>query len=92
MAEKGIREQVLENKELYETIIEHRKRWIRMNGIDYNMLRTESITFTPTDDLIDLFKDDYAKMQNIMIYGEVLSFDSVIDRIREINAGINSYV
>ena len=88
MEEKGILENVLKNKDLYETILEHRKNWIRMKGIDYDSLRPESISFLPTDDLLENFKDDYSKMQSLMIYGNRPPFNTLIERIKIINEQI----
>lgn len=88
MAEKGILERVLGNKDLYETIIEHRKNWIRMKHINYDLLRPESISFVPTTDLLEFFKEDYAKMQDIMIYGNRPTFETIIDKIKNINEQI----
>ncbi|MDR1631916.1 MAG: hypothetical protein LBR97_03395 [Dysgonamonadaceae bacterium] len=45
----------------------------------------EKINFVPPLDVIDLWKVDYEGMQKNMIYGSSLSFDKLIERIKELN-------
>jgi hypothetical protein len=82
-------EKVLSDRMLYTIIVEHRKNWIRLKDIDYDQLQSKTIAFVPTEDLIEFFRDDYAKMQETMIYGNVPSFDEIIRQIKDINALIN---
>ena len=75
----------LADKILYESIVEHRGKLTRTSGIDYSIHNPQTINFTPPDNIIDALKSDYEDMRSSMIYGESLSFDSLISRITELN-------
>lgn len=81
-ANKAILNQVLNNTELYNIIINPRKNWIRLKGIEYDTLQTQSINFVPSEDLIDYFKKDYEKMQKGMIYEECPTFIEIMNGIK----------
>lgn len=89
MKDNAILENILVDQILYDTIVAHRKNWIRLKGIDYDQLQSKTVAFVPTEDLIEFFKDDYAKMSESMIYGIAPSFDEIITKIKEINVLIN---
>lgn len=80
-----IAQEALLNRELYKTIIEHRRKFIGLKGFDYNTLMPQTISFVPPHEVIPYWKEDYSKMQSTMIYGESLSFQKLIERITELN-------
>ena len=80
-----IAQKALKDTELYTNILEHRRKYIGLKGFDYNSLIPEYISFVPPNDIIDYWKDDYARMQLTMIYGKSLSFEQLIERIKELN-------
>ena len=75
----------LADKILYESIVEHRRKLTKISGIDYSTHNPQTINFIPPDHIIDALKSDYEDMRSSMIYGESLSFDSLISRIPELN-------
>jgi len=89
MIDTPIMENALKNKELYESIIAHRRMFIAMKGFDYDTLAPKTIRIVPPDHIIDLWKADYEAMQETMIYGNALSFKDLIDKIRQLNKAIN---
>jgi hypothetical protein len=74
----------LNNRQLYDTIVEHRSAMTKMKEVDYTTHTPDKINFVPPDFVIDYWRKDYEKMQS-MIYGKSLPFDELIDRIRELN-------
>lgn len=80
-----IGQEALSDKELYQAIIEHRRKFIGIKGFDYNTLMPQTISFVPPSEVISYWKDDYGRMQSTMIYGESLPFDRLIERIKELN-------
>jgi predicted nucleotidyltransferase component of viral defense system len=78
-------QEALMDKELYKTIVEHRRKFIGIKGFDYDTLAPQTISFVPPNEVIPYWKDDYTRMQHTMIYGESLSFDKLIERIKELN-------
>jgi len=84
-----IAEKALTDKDLYNFVVEHRRIFIGLNGFDYNTLSPKTITITPPENIIDLWKIDYEAMRNTMIYGDSLPFNKLIDKIKQLNERIN---
>lgn len=75
----------LADKILYESIVEHRQTLTKISGVDYSTHSPQTINFVPPENIIDALKLDYQDMQSSMIYGESLSFEELINRIKELN-------
>ncbi len=84
-----IAEEALQDKELYQSVIEHRRIFIGLKGFDYETLRSGSIHIVPPEEVYESWKQDYEIMQETMIYGESLSFDKLVEKIRLLNERIN---
>jgi hypothetical protein len=78
----------LKNKDLFQSIANHRRMFIAMKGFDYNTLAPATLKIVPPDSVTAQWEDDYNKMQT-MIYGEFLSFSEIIDKIKHLNERIN---
>jgi hypothetical protein len=85
-----IAEEALNNKELYMSVIEHRRTFIGLRGFDYSTLLPQTLNIVPPADIQEIWSQDYRDMQESMIYGESPSFDQMIEKIVELNARINS--
>jgi len=88
MIDTPIAENALKNKELYQSIIAHRRMFIALKEFDYDTLNPSTIHIIPPESVIELWKEDYEKMQRTMIFRESLSFSAVIDKITELNKTI----
>jgi hypothetical protein len=76
----------LKNTDLFESIIGHRKVLTPMKTTNYETLTLKSLNITPPDSLLEKYKSDYKEMQNSMIHGESLDFDTLLETIiNEIN-------
>ncbi len=80
----------LADKNLYQHIVEHRKRVTPIRGIDYANHAPNKINMIPPDEIIAAWKKDYELMQQSMIYGESISFDKLIERLAELKNSINT--
>ena len=89
MFDAGIAEKALPDKELYRSIVEHRKIFIGLKGFDYDTLLPEKICIIPPENVIAQWQKDYETMRETMIYGESLPFDKLIGKIEELNEKIN---
>ena len=85
-----IAERALKDESLYNSVIEHRRRFIGLKGFDYSTLRPQSLRIVPPADVMELWRKDYEMMQESMIYGDSLPFDKLIERIRDLNGRINT--
>ena len=91
MSDTDIAEKALTDKDLYRSIVEHRRIFIGLKGFDYNTLSPETICIVPPKNVIREWQKDYETMQETMIYGESLQFNSLIDRIKQLNEQIKNY-
>ena len=71
----------LKNNVLFESIIAHRNVLTPMKTTDYNSLTLKSLNIVPPDELIESYKSDYKEMQDSMIHGESIDFDSLLKNI-----------
>jgi hypothetical protein len=83
-----IDDKALTNKNLYLSIIEHRRVFIGLKDFDYSTLLPKTINIIPPDSLMAKLKEDYQKMQS-MIYGNRLPFSELIFRIKQLNDKLN---
>jgi predicted nucleotidyltransferase component of viral defense system len=89
MFDADIAGKALSDKELYQSIVEHRRIFIGLKDFDYNTLAPQTIKIIPPDNIIPLWKTDYETMRETMIYGESLPFNKLIDSIKQLNEKIN---
>ena len=89
MFNTSIAETALEDRDLFKNIVEHRKIFIGLKGFDYDTLLPETINIVPPENIIAQWKKDYETMRETMIYGESLSFDKLIERIKQLNEKIS---
>lgn len=88
----SIADRAMKDISLYKSVIEHRRLFVGLNGFDYDTLAPQTINIIPPESVITSWKEDYKAMQSSMIYGKTLSFDELIDRIRQLNKKVNQIV
>jgi hypothetical protein len=64
--------EALANKDLYKSIVEHRRTVTPLRGIDYSNHTPDKINPVPTEKIITAWQKDYETMQEFMIYKESL--------------------
>lgn len=75
----GIR--ALKNTELFRDIILHRETFTPIKSVNYSELRIDNLNSIPPKDFIKRYEKDYIEMQENMIYGESMSFKTLINEI-----------
>ena len=80
----------LNNKALYETIVEHRKKLTALRGIDYANHKPDKINPIPPDAILGDWEKDYQIMQESMLYNPSLSFEQLIARIKTLKERVNA--
>lgn len=55
---------------LYRTLVEHRKTWNAIRGIDYGGHRPAQLRILPPEELSPLWEEDYKAMREQFIYGD----------------------
>jgi len=89
MVDTQIAEEALADKQLYYSVVEHRRVFIGLKGFDYSTLSPKTINIVPPTNTIALWKTDYESMQRTMIYGNSLPFNKLIDNVKQLNKRIN---
>ncbi|GHV68851.1 nucleotidyltransferase [Bacteroidia bacterium] len=82
--------EALANKDLYNSVVEHRRVFVGLKGFDYDTLAPKKINIVPPENVIDLWRADYENMQGTMIYGDSLPFNKLIDKIQQLNEQVNN--
>ncbi|TYA89206.1 nucleotidyl transferase AbiEii/AbiGii toxin family protein [Seonamhaeicola marinus] len=83
-------ESAIHDKELYNTIIEHRSKLTKISWVDYALHEYKTLNFIPPEDVIKDYEKDYAAMQESMFYGATESFENLMEKLRTLNDLINS--
>ena len=74
--------QALSDTKLYAEVVEHRKKFYHVGGVDYALNAPDKISFCPTGDAINLMRADYENMKSSFIYGNPLEFDELMNRLK----------
>ena len=85
-----IANQALADKDLYLSVISHRRTFIGLRGFDYGTLLPQTLSILPPAEVRDAWKKDYQSMQESMIYEESPSFDQLIETLTALNRRINA--
>ena len=77
-------ERFSEDIDLYERIVKHRSIYYAVGYVDYSKLLPSEIDFVPRQELMKDWEGEYAEMCNHFIYGQTLSFEKLLERIKEL--------
>ena len=77
--------EAIKNKELFETLVQHRSKYTPIRGISYDLHTPQTINFVPPAEVTELWKKDYQAMQEFMIYGDTMEFEELIDKLKNLN-------
>lgn len=75
---------------LFYHIVEHRRSFTPIGGIDYEKHRPELMRIMPPDNIISDYEADYKSMQESMFAGESLSWEELVKRLELLQKRINN--
>lgn len=81
----------LKDAALYETIVNHRHKFTRVGGVNYNNHQPQTINPIPIPEVMEAWKTDYKTMQEQMIYVDSPSFEEIIDELTKLKNRINAF-
>lgn len=90
MADTPISDQAIADKDLYLSVMNHRRIFIGLRGFDYQTLLPQTLSILPPAIVRDAWKKDYQSMQESMIYEESPSFEQMIEILTALNQRINA--
>lgn len=85
MLKTPIAEKAIYDDQLYRQVIEHRRTFIGLRGFDYNTLYPDALNIIPSASIIEQWKADYENMRLHMIYGESISFEELVNNLKDLN-------
>lgn len=77
-------EEALKDKELYQSIIRHRKIFNPVKKIDYGNHQPDKINLIPPAEVIKDWEADYSTMRESMIYGASKTFQELITSMKRL--------
>ena len=89
MMDKDFAKNALNDKVLYNTIVEHRRKLTPERGVDYANHVPSKINIIPPESIIGEWEKDYKDMQESMFYLPSLPFEELLGRMVELNERIN---
>ena len=85
MLKTPIAERAINDADLYRQVVEHRRTFIGLRGFDYDTLYPATLNIIPPTSVIEQWKADYENMRLHMIYGESVSFEELINTLKDLN-------
>ena len=92
MMDKDFAIKAISNNELWDTIRHHREKFTHINGVDYSQDIRPNICLIPPAEVFDNWQQDYEAMQNTMIHGKSLTFEELVNRIKQLEERINNSI
>lgn len=84
-----IADEALADDYLYDSVIEHRRKFIGLKGFDYDSLRKKMLKIVPTGEIRANWETDYKNTVANMIMGEAPSFEDIMLALEDLNNRIN---
>lgn len=82
-------DKAFEKPDLYHIIVEHRRKFNRISGVNFDHHSPDKIAFIPPDAHISGWEADYNLMRESMIYGDTLPFIKLIEKLKTLQTRIN---
>ena len=90
MLHTPVAEEALNDDDLYNSVIEHRRTFIGLKGFDYSMLAKKTLNVIPPQNIYGAWAQDYENMRRNMIYVEAKPFDELVAELKALNERINA--
>lgn len=84
-----IADDALADDSLYDSVIEHRRKFIGLKGFDYDSLRKKTLKIVPEGEIRAKWETDYKNTATNMIMGEAPSFENIMIDLESLNNLIN---
>ena len=88
--EAGWADKAMADRELFDAVVEHRRTFNAMRGIDYSGHVPQNLKILPPAEVIGLWKEDYKVMCEGFIYGPAPSFKELCARIESIEERLHA--
>lgn len=86
----GWLDKALADRALYDSLVEHRRVFNAMRGIDYSAHTPDRLRILPPEDKRPLWAEDYQFMKDQFIYGEAPDWDTLLAGLRSIEERLHA--
>jgi predicted nucleotidyltransferase component of viral defense system len=86
---RGIAERAAAEKALFDRVAEHRHVYFALSWVDYATLRPGSLRLLPAEAHLASWRQDYQAMAGTMFFGQVPSFESVLQVVGDFERRFN---
>lgn len=84
-----IADEALADDSLYDSVVEHRRKFIGLKGFDYDSLRKKTLRIVPEGEIRAKWEIDYKNTVANMIMGDAPSFEKIMVDLTILNQRIN---
>lgn len=84
MMDKPFASEAINNQEMYNEIVAHRKAFTAWSGLDYSTHNPHTINFVPPKEIDSLLRNDYEQMKYGFIYKDAPTYEYMIERLMEL--------
>ena len=89
MIKAGIGDSAAEDEDLFHRIASHRNIYFRYSWVDYSTYAPGRLRLVPDIDQMSDWRQDYNNMKNEMLYGEVPSFEDIMESVSQFEGRFN---
>jgi predicted nucleotidyltransferase component of viral defense system len=91
LSKTDVTNKALNDSQLYENIVEHRFKYTRLGGVNYNLHQPQTLNPLPVPEVQRAWRNDYNTMLEEMIYAKnPPEFDEVMEEIQQLTKKINA--
>jgi hypothetical protein len=87
---QGVAAKAAQDRQLFDRVAAHREIFFHWSWVDYSTLRPGKLRLLPLPAQVDAWRKDYQEMRGAMFFGEVPTFDQILEVVgkfqREFNA------
>jgi hypothetical protein len=91
MGNSYVKEQAYADIELLDRVVQFKDRFYPAGSAHYNLAKPGTMKLMPPESCLNMLVEDYNHMAN-MIFGDIPSFEDIIDSIQKMEQEINSII
>ena len=90
MIQAGVGDESVRDLELFHRIATHRQVFFRYTWVDYSTLNPQQLRLVPLAADLPAWQVDYESMQQEMFYGEVPTFEEILEEVADFQNRLNA--
>jgi hypothetical protein len=89
LLQAGVGERALADAALFQRVAEHREIFFRYSWVDYSTHKPGTFRLSPPEGHLADWRSDYHAMLGPMFFGDVPTFEEIMEAVREFEQGFN---